>query len=60
MHADIQGALDSINTSYRFFEHRGKEMTKEQLQKVLEYALEMGYKSTAEISDKEVDELIKY
>lgn len=30
MHADIQGALQQINTSWRAFEHRGMPMKKDQ------------------------------
>ena len=55
MHADIKGALEQLNTSYRAFEHKGKSMTKQQVKKVLEYALEKGYKSTSQLSDDEVD-----
>lgn len=59
MHADIKGALEQINKSYRAFEHRGKSMTKEQVKKVLYYGLKKGYKHTGEISDKEVDLILK-
>lgn len=58
MHADIKGALAQLNTSYRAFEHKGKRMTKQQVKKVLEYALEKGYKSTAQLSDNEVDSVL--
>lgn len=58
MDADIQGALDQINTSYKCFEHRGKKMSKEQVRKVLEYAKQVGYKTTAELKDREVDEIL--
>jgi len=59
MHADIKGALEQINKSYRAFEHNGKSMTKYQVKKVLEYGLKKGYKYTSEFSDSEVDEIIK-
>ena len=59
MHADIKGALVQINKSWKAFEHRGVPMTKEQVRIVLTYADSRGYKSTAEISDEEVDKLIK-
>ncbi len=29
MHADIKGALEQIDKSYRAFEHKGRRMTKE-------------------------------
>lgn len=58
MHADIKGALEQINTSWRSFEHRGKPMTKEQVRKVLEYAIRKGYKTTADLTDEEVDKFV--
>lgn len=58
MHADIQGALNQIKTSYKAFEHRGKRMTKEQVMKVLQFGLKRGYKDTSEFSDTEVDEIL--
>jgi len=58
MNADVQGALTQINNSYKAFTHRDKRMTKQQVKAVLEYALDVGYKSTGELSDKEVDEII--
>lgn len=58
MHADIQGALQQINTSWRAFEHRGMPMNKDQVKKVLEYASNKGYKTTAELSDEEVDNVL--
>ncbi|MBV5282182.1 MAG: hypothetical protein JZU53_07070 [Paludibacter sp.] len=58
MHANIKGALAQIQTSWKAFEHRGKPMTKEQVKAVLEYANQVGYKTTEELKDKEVDEII--
>ncbi len=58
MVADIKGALEQLNKSYRAFEHRGKSMTKEQVKKVLEYGLEKGYEHTGQLTDKEVDAVI--
>ena len=58
MHADLQGALNQINKSWKAFEHKGKKMTKAQVKSVLEYGISKGYKSTSELSDKEVDELL--
>ena len=60
MQADIQGALNQLNKSWRSFEHKGKPMTKSQVEKVLKYALSQGYKTTAELSDDEVDLLIDF
>lgn len=59
MNADIKGALDQINSSYRSFEHKGKRMTKEQVRKVLEHGLIMGYKHTGEIPEKEIDVILE-
>lgn len=60
MKADIKGALQQLNISYRAFEHRGKRMTKEQVKKVLEYGLAKGYKHTGEFTDKEVDNILTH
>lgn len=58
MHADLVGALEQINKSYRAFEHKGQRMTKEQVRKVLKYGISKGYKTTAELSDDEVDKIL--
>ncbi len=58
MDADVKGALSQINESWKAFVHRGKPMTKEQVIKVLNYAVSKGYKSTAELQDAEVDRLL--
>lgn len=58
MNADLEGALNQINKSWRAFTHRGKPMSKEQVRKVLQYGIFKGYKSTAELSDEEVDMII--
>lgn len=58
MNADIQNSLNAINKIYKFFVHNGRPMTKKQVKAVLEYGLSAGYKSTGELSDKEVDEII--
>jgi hypothetical protein len=58
MHADIQGSLAQINKSWRAFIHKGKSMTKKQVTKVLIYANNKGYKSTEELSDNEIDQVL--
>ena len=58
MHASVQGALAQINKSWKAFTHKGKPMTKEQVTKVLIYANNKGYKSTAELSDEEIDKVL--
>lgn len=59
MHADIKGALNQLNKSYSAFKHRGKSMTKDQVKKILEYGIKKGYQHTGQLTDEEVDELIK-
>jgi len=58
MHADLIGALEQVNKAYKAFEHRGKKMSKSEVIKVLKYGISKGYKSTAELNDDEVDELL--
>ncbi len=58
MNADIQGALNQINKSYKVFEHKGKPMTKQQVKLVLEYGLKKGYEHTGQLKDKEVESII--
>ena len=55
MNASIQGSLNQINKCWRFFEHKGKSLTKAQVIAVLEYGKNKGYKNISEISDDEVD-----
>lgn len=55
MHADIQGALNQINRSYKAFTHRGKRMSKDEVKKVLQFGLKRGYTTTDQFSDEEVD-----
>lgn len=54
MKADIKGALQQLNKSYRLFEHKGKSMTKPQVKLVLEYGLKKGYNNTGQFTDEEV------
>lgn len=58
MHADLLGALEQLDRSYKAFEHKGKPMTKDQVRRVLKYGIDKGYKTTAEFSDKEVDKIL--
>ena len=59
MNADIKGALQQINKSYRAFIHKKKPMTKEHVKAVLEYGLKKGYTHTGQLSDYEVDAVIR-
>jgi hypothetical protein len=58
MNADVKGALNQIDKSYKAFEHRGQRMTKEQVRKVLYYALQKGYTHTGQLTDEEVDKVL--
>ncbi len=61
MHADIKGALEFINSKPFFnlqFEHKGMMLSNIQTIKVLEYGLNKGYKTTDELSDDEVDDVL--
>lgn len=58
MHADIKGALEQIDTSYKSFTHKGRPMTKEQVKYVLEWAEFYGYTNTGELTDEYVDEAL--
>lgn len=59
MNADIQGALSQIDKSYKAFVHNGNPMTKRQVKAVLNHGLIKGYKTTAEFTDDEVENIIK-
>lgn len=59
MKADIKGALEQINKSYKAFVHNDMPMTKKQVVAVLEYGLEIGYKHTGEFSNHEVDLVLR-
>lgn len=58
MHADLAGALEYLNESWKAFTHKGKPLTKDQVRKVLVYGLSKGYKSTAELAEAEVDSVL--
>jgi hypothetical protein len=60
MHADLSGALDQLNRSWKAFRHRDQPLTKLQVRKVLVYGLKKGYKTTEEFTDKEVDEVLAF
>lgn len=58
MNANVKGALAQINQSYKSFVHKGIPMTRNQVKAVLEYAIQVGYKTTNELNNSEVDEII--
>lgn len=59
MDANIVGALEQLEISWKAFEHNGKQMTKEQVRKTLVYGIQKGYKNISELTDEEVDSIIK-
>lgn len=59
MRADIQGALDQLHFSWKWFEHKGKPMTKQQVKECLEYGKKKGYKYTSEIPYDVIDYIIE-
>lgn len=54
MNADIKGALEQINKSWKAFEHDGKPMTKEQVRACLTYGLSRGYEHTGQLTDDDI------
>ena len=58
MKADIKGALEQIDKSYKAFEHNGIKKTKEEVTAVLKYGLEMGYTNTGQFTTNEVDHVL--
>lgn len=58
MNADLLWVLKNIKKSYRLFEHNGKPMSKEQVEKVVRYGINKGYKNTNDFTDDEIDNLL--
>ena len=58
MNADVKGALNQINTSWKAFVHNGQPMTKRGVKSVLEYAVKCGYEHTGQISEAEIDSVL--
>lgn len=59
MHADVIGAFtEMINGGHVPFQHKGKNMSRDQIIAVLGYAIFKGYEKTNELSDDEVDRVI--
>lgn len=58
MDADVLGCLKAINRSYKAFEHNGKSMTKKEVQAVLMYAYNKGYKAVSQLSDEEINSVL--
>lgn len=58
MNADLQGALNQIDKSWRVFEYKGKPMTKQQVKEILEYGISKGYETTNELSSVEIETIL--
>jgi len=62
MHADLKGALEKVlskRTAYKMFSHKDSPMTKGEVIAVLKYGIHKGYDTTEDISEKEVDSVLK-
>lgn len=55
MNADLVGALQQINKSWKAFEHKGEKMTKEEVRKALVYGIKKGYEHTGQLTDEDID-----
>jgi hypothetical protein len=59
MNTSVKGCLNAIKRgNHSSFTHRGKIMTKIEVLTVLEYAQKIGYKTTDDIPDNEIDEIL--
>lgn len=58
MNADVKGALNQIDKSWKAFTVKGYNLTKPAVKRILEYALAKGYDHTGQISDAEIDHLL--
>lgn len=58
MEANLKGALAQLNKAWPAFRHNDKPMTKAQVKAVLQYGISMGYESTADLTDPEVEMVI--
>jgi len=58
MNADVKGALNQIDKSWKAFTHEGYNLTKPAVKRILEYALAKGYEHTGQIRDSEIDHLL--
>lgn len=58
MNADVKGALNQLNQSYKAFVHNGHSMSKKAVKAVLEYAVAKGYEHTGQLRDSEIDHVL--
>ena len=55
MNADLFGALEQLNDSWRAFTHKGKPMSKDEVRKCLVYGLKKGHTHTGQLTDEDVE-----
>ena len=55
MKADLIGALEQLDKSWKTFEHNGKPMTKDEVRKALVYGIKKGYSHTGQLTDEDVN-----
>jgi hypothetical protein len=58
MHANLKGAFNQLDKSWKAFTHKGKPMTKKEVNFVLEYGIAKGYETTKDFTDQEVDQVL--
>lgn len=54
----IKGAYQNIHKCWSMFEHRGKKMTRQQVESVLRYGLQNKYETVNQIPDHIIDKII--
>ena len=59
MHANLKGALEQLNKAWSAFRHNGQPLTKREVKALLEYGIRKGYTTTEELTDPEVDEVLR-
>jgi hypothetical protein len=58
MKANLVGALEQLDISWKAFEHKGVPMTREDVRKALVYGIRKGYEHTGELTDEDVEDAI--
>jgi len=59
MNINLKNAYNMISHVYYLFEHKGENLTKNEVKAILEYAVKKGYESTCDIPGNEVDKILK-
>lgn len=60
MNANCKGALNLLNTTrlWKFYEHKGQSMSKNQVKAVLEFGVANGYENTGQIPDEDIERIM--